>query len=148
VGIAAWVACSGQLGYLRFPLIQMNMTRWTLAFAAGLLILGLAAYAATGARSVTALIPAFLGVPVLVCGLVALKTRQTRTAIHIALVFAVLGVLGGAMGLPKLPALLTGGEVARPAAAVMQCVLFFLSAGYLGLGIRSFFRARRRAGDL
>jgi uncharacterized membrane protein len=123
--------------------MRMNMTRWTLFYGAGLLILGLTAYAATGARSVTALIPAFLGIPVLACGLVALRTGQTRMAIHMALGFAFLGVLGGAMGLPKLPALLTGAEVARPAAAVMQCVLFFLSAAYLGLGIRSFVQARR-----
>jgi uncharacterized membrane protein len=123
--------------------MQMNMTRWTLAFAAALILLGLVAYTATGAASVTALIPAFLGIPVLACGLVALKSGQTRTAIHVALLFAALGLLGGAMGLPKLPALLTGAEVARPAAAIMQCVLFFLSAAYLGLGIQSFLRARR-----
>jgi hypothetical protein len=123
----------------------MNMTRWTLLYAAALLLLGIGAYLITGAQSVTALIPAFLGVPILICGLVALKTGRPKVPAHIALVFALLGVGGGAMGLPQLPALLSGGEVARPTATFTQSILFFLSVGYLVLGIRSFIQARRLA---
>lgn len=123
----------------------MNMTRWTLLYAAALLLLGIGAYLITGAQSVTALIPAFLGVPILICGLVALKTGRPKVPAHIALVFALLGVVGGAMGLPQLPALLSGGEVARPTATLTQSILFFLSVGYLVLGIRSFIQARRLA---
>jgi hypothetical protein len=121
----------------------MNMTRWTLVYAVALLLLGLGAYFGTGAQSVTALIPAFLGVPVLICGLVALKTGRPKIPAHIALVFALLGVAGGAMGLPQLPALLSGGEVARPTATLTQSILFFLSLAYIILGIRSFIQARR-----
>jgi hypothetical protein len=121
----------------------MNMTRWTLTYAGALLLLGLGAYFGTGARSVTALIPAFLGIPVAICGLVALKTGRPKVPAHIALVFALLGVVGGAMGLPHLPALLSGGEVARPTATLTQSILFFLSLLYLALGIRSFIHARR-----
>jgi uncharacterized membrane protein len=123
----------------------MNMTRWTLVYAVALLLLGLGAYFGTGAQSVTALIPAFLGLPVLICGLVALKTGRPKVPAHIALVFALLGVVGGAMGLAQLPALLSGGEVARPTATVTQSILFFLSVAYLVLGIRSFIQARRLA---
>jgi uncharacterized membrane protein len=121
----------------------MNMTRWTLIYAGALLLLGLGAYFGTGAQSVTALIPAFLGIPVLLCGLVALKTGRPKMPAHIALVFALLGVVGGAMGLPHLPALLSGGEVARPTATLTQSLLFILSVAYLILGIRSFIQARR-----
>jgi hypothetical protein len=121
----------------------MNMTRWTLVYAVALLLLGLGAYFGTGAQSVTALIPAFLGVPVFICGLVALKTGRPKVPAHIALVFALLGIIGGAMGLPQLPALLSGGEVARPTATLTQSILFFLSVAYLVLGIRSFIQARR-----
>lgn len=119
------------------------MTRWTLIYAGALLLLGLGAYFGTGAQSVTALIPAFLGIPVLLCGLVALKTGRPKVPAHIALVFALLGVVGGAMGLPHLPSLLSGGEVARPTAVLTQSILFGLSLLYLGLGIRSFIQARR-----
>jgi hypothetical protein len=123
----------------------MNMTRWTLVYAAALLVLGLGAYFGTGAQSATALIPAFLGIPVLICGLVALMTGRPKVPLHIALLFGLLGVIGGAMGLPQLPTILSGGEVARPTATVTQSLLFFLSAGYLALGVRSFIQARRGA---
>ena len=112
-------------------------------YAGALLLLGFGAYLGTGAESVTALIPAFLGIPVLVCGLVALKTGRTKVALHVALVFGLLGIVGGAMGLPQLPTLLSGGEVPRPTATLTQSILFFLSVGYLALGVRSFILARR-----
>jgi hypothetical protein len=121
----------------------MNMTRWTLVYAGALLLLGLGAYLGTGAESVTALIPAFLGIPILICGLVALKSGKPKVPLHLALVLGLLGVAGGAMGLPQLPTLLTGGEVPRPTATFTQSVLFFLSVGYLALGVRSFILARK-----
>jgi hypothetical protein len=121
----------------------MNMTRWTLVYAGALLLLGLGAYLGTGAESFTALIPAFLGIPILICGLVALKTGKPKVPLHLALVLSLLGVAGGAMGLPQLPTLLTGGEVPRPTATFTQSVLFFLSVGYLALGVRSFILARK-----
>jgi hypothetical protein len=96
----------------------------------------------TDARSVTALIPAFLGIPVLMCGIVALKTGRPKLPVHLALGFGLLGVIGGAMGLPQLPTLLSGGEVPRPTATLTQSLLFFLSIAYVALGARSFVRAR------
>lgn len=112
-------------------------------YAGALLLLGLGAYLGTGAESVTALIPAFLGIPILICGLVALKTGKPKVPLHLALFFGLLGVAGGAMGLPQLPALLAGGDVPRPTATFTQSILFFLSVGYLALGVRSFILARR-----
>lgn len=123
----------------------MNMTHWTLTYGGALLLLGLGAYLGTGAQSVTALIPAFLGLPVLLCGFVALATGRPKVPAHIAMVFGVLGVLGGAMGLPQLPTLLSGGETARPTAVATQSIQFFLSVGYVFLGVRSFIQARRMA---
>jgi hypothetical protein len=107
-------------------------------YAVALLLLGLGAYLGTGAQSVTALIPAFLGIPVLIFGLVALKTDQTKVPLYLALAFGVVGVVGGAMGLPQLPTMLRGGEVPRPTAAVTQSILFFLSVGFVVLGLRPF----------
>jgi hypothetical protein len=89
------------------------------------------------------LIPAFLGIPVLICGLVALKTGRPKVPAHIALVFGLFGVLGGAMGLAQLPALLSGGDVPRPSATATQSLLFFLSIAYVALCVRSFVRARK-----
>jgi uncharacterized membrane protein len=127
------------------PSFRTIMTQWTLLYAVSLLVLGLGAYLGTGAQSATALIPAFLGIPILICGLVALKTGRPKVPLHIALVLGLLGVLGGAMGLAHLPALLSGSEVPRPTATVTQSFLFFLSVGYMALGVRSFIQARKGA---
>ena len=56
-------------------------------------------------RSVTALIPAFLGIPLLLCGLVAMKESARKHAMHAAATLGLLGFLAGAgrgaMGIGK-----------------------------------------------
>jgi hypothetical protein len=120
----------------------MKMARWTLLYAGALLLLGLGAYFWTGAESVTALIPAILGIPILICGLVVLKAGKPKVPLYVALVFGLLGVVGGAMGLPQLPTLLSGGEVPRPTATITQSILFFLSVGYLYAQVRALMLAK------
>ena len=51
------------------------MARLTVAFGAALILIGVITYFATGQESVTALIPAFIGGPVLLAGLVSLRTE-------------------------------------------------------------------------
>ena len=55
-----------------------------------------------------------------------------------------LGFLGSARGLLQLPALLTGGEVARPAAVMAQSVMAILMLLFVFLCVRSFINARVR----
>ncbi len=63
----------------------------------GVLLLGLAAYGYLGAdaeqRSLTALIPAAVGLPLVICGLLALKDSLRMAIMHVAVVFALLGAL-------------------------------------------------------
>jgi peptide/nickel transport system permease protein len=110
-----------------------------------LILLGVVGYIASGAASITALIPAFLGAPVLAAGVLALNEARRKHAMHAAAALALLGVLGTVRALTKLPALLSGGEVARPAAVVAQLVMLVLSAVFLALCIRSFIEARKKA---
>ena len=49
-------------------------------------------------------------------------------------------------GLLKLPALLSGGEVARPTAVIAQSVMAILMLLFVGLCVRSFINARVRRG--
>jgi hypothetical protein len=113
-----------------------------MALGSLLLLIGVGFYVGTGATSVTALIPAFLGVPIEVAGVAALREGWRKHAMHAAALLAVLGFLGSARGLLSLPALLSGGEVARPAAVVAQSLTAVLCLAFVGLAVRSFVRAR------
>ncbi|MBW2525653.1 MAG: hypothetical protein JRI23_15830 [Deltaproteobacteria bacterium] len=120
------------------------MPKITQAFAAALIVLGIAGYALSGAASVTALIPAFLGAPVLVFGLLAARPGSRRGLwMHLAVGVMFVGLLGTARALPGAIALVMGGEVARPGAVVAQVVMALLCLAYVLLAVRSFVQARR-----
>ncbi|HVM19315.1 MAG TPA: hypothetical protein VM307_05075 [Egibacteraceae bacterium] len=119
------------------------MTTITRLLGATLIVVGIVAYVATGADSITALLPAFLGALILVLGVVAARPAAHRHAIHGALVLALLGLLGTLMNVAELPAVLAGRDVERPGAVVASSVTAVLCLVYLVLGVRSFIAARR-----
>ena len=86
---------------------QIPMPRLTIIFGPLLILLGAGGYFGTGQTSVTALIPAFFGVPFLLLGLVALKDGLRKHAMHAASLLALLGVIG-ALGRPVVK--LAAGE--------------------------------------
>ncbi|MHA7146731.1 hypothetical protein ACX80U_18645 [Arthrobacter sp. TmT3-37] len=116
------------------------MPRITIGLGGVLIVLGLISYIATAFVSWTALIPAILGAVILVSGIVGLK--NLKLGVHIALVVAVLGILGTTMNVMQLGALLAG-EAERPAAVITSTITFVLLIVYVVLGIRSFMVARR-----
>ena len=108
-----------------------KMVKCTVVFGGALIVVGLAGYFLTGRQSVTALIPAFIGLPILALGGAAMRTTQRTIPCLIAAILTLVG-LGGCMpGLIKLTTLLTGGEVARPAAVYLQSLMAILSIVYL-----------------
>jgi hypothetical protein len=111
------------------------MAAATACFGLVLVILGLGGYFGTRRVSVTALIPAFFGLPILILGLIALADVATRPAIIAATTLAILGFCGAARGLPKLVKMLSGTTVERPIAAVMQSVMAVLCLGYAAWAI-------------
>ena len=120
------------------------MPRLTIVLGIVLIAIGVGFYVGTGRQSVTALIPAFLGLPIGACGVWALSERWNATAMHIALVLALLGFGGTVMGAVKLVKQAMGEELERPEAAIAQGIVAVLCLVYLVLGIRSFVLARRR----
>ena len=100
-----------------------------------LIVVGLVAYAATGFASVTALLPALLGLVIGVLGLVAPRAEWGHHAIHAALVIALLGALGSLQPI--------GGLADGEAAAITSLVTVLVCAVYIALGVRSFVNARR-----
>ena len=119
----------------------------SLAFGGLLSLLAVWGYigAEAEARSATALIPLAVGVPLLVCGLAAMKEAYRMHAMHIAATFGLLGTLAaGGRGIPGLIKLLSGDETVNGRAVTMVLIMFLLCGVFLILCIKSFIDARRR----
>ncbi len=119
------------------------MAKITIGLGLVLIALGLGSYFGTGRASVTALIPAFFGLPLLLLGLVALNEHMRKIAIQIAVVIGLLGFAGTVSGLMKLPVLLTGGDLARPAAVAVRAAMAIVCFVFVLLCVWSFIKARR-----
>ncbi len=121
----------------------MNVSKQTIVTGALLVLTGVTAYLVTGTSSVTALIPAFIGVPMLICALISRRPNLYRHAIHTALVIALIGALGSLMNVVKIGQLITG-TAERPAAIATSVIMFLLCVNYVAAGVYSFVEARRR----
>ena len=115
----------------------------TIGLGLVLIALGLGGYFGTGRESLTALIPLLFGLPLALLGVVALKERMRKHAMHAAAVIGLLGFAGTVKGLMKLPVLLTGGELARPAAVAVQAAMAIACLLFVAFCVWSFIKARR-----
>ena len=120
----------------------MNVNKLTVVTCALLVVTGLIAYLGTGTSSMTALIPAFVGAPILICGVIGRQPSLYRHATHAALVVALIGALGSLMNVVKIGQLITG-TAERPVAIVVSLILFVLCSNYLAAGVYSFVEARK-----
>lgn len=119
------------------------MNSLTRAVGAALIVIGIVAYLTSGAASVTALIPAFLGVVLVALGIVAKNERYHAHAIHGALLVALLGLLGTLSRAVDISAVLSGNAVERPSAVVASFLTAVCCLVFLAFGVRSFVNARR-----
>ena len=118
------------------------MPRITVIFSVIYIALGLGGYFLTGAVHKTALIPAAIGVILLVLGLLGSNEKLRMHVMHAALLIGLLALLGTASSLLKLPSAIDGTAL-RPGAVFAQAATAVLSVIYLGVGVRSFIAARR-----
>jgi lysylphosphatidylglycerol synthetase-like protein (DUF2156 family) len=119
----------------------MNMPRIIFIFAVIFVLLGIGAYVFTGMQSWTALIPASLGLLLALAGGFSLKSLKHGG--HAAATVGLLGFLGSVPGLLKLPALLSGAPLERPAAVATQSIMAVLCLVFVALCVKSFIDARR-----
>ena len=123
------------------------MPRITIVFGAVLIVLGLVAYFVMqepGNRSMTAMIPAFVGLPLLVLGLIAqAKPASRKHTMHAAAALGTLGFLGTVPGVIKAIQWMGGTVPARPAAVQIQVIMCVLCAAFVAVCVRSFIEARR-----
>ena len=122
----------------------MNLPVTTIAYGALLIVVGIAGYFMTGMASVTALIPAFLGILILVSGVLAQKESRRKHFMHVAAVLGLLGILGTIGALPSLITMIGGEEVSRPAAVISKSVTSLLSLIFVLMCVKSFIVARRQ----
>ena len=120
------------------------MATTTIGFGIVLILLGLGGYLGTDMVSPTALIPSAFGLLLVIFGALARDDKRRKMAMHLAVTVGLLGFLGTVPGLLKLPTMLSGGVVQRPAAVVAQSIMAVLMAIYVAMCVKSFIDARRR----
>ena len=110
-----------------------------------LVVLGVGGYLASDRVSPTALIPAAFGVVLVLLGLYGRAPAQRRTAMHLAMGLALVGILGTAGGLITLvegAAAGSAGVSRLGMAPVAKGLMALTLIVYLAIGVRSFIRAR------
>jgi hypothetical protein len=105
-----------------------------------LIALGLGGYFGTGQTSITALIPAFFGAPILILGILAHKDSLRKHAMHGAVMIGLLGFLGGAFRLVQAA---IAGEIKLPVAFALTVAMTVVCGVFVALCVRSFIQARR-----
>ena len=120
------------------------MPQFIIVIASVLILQGLAGYFGTARVSVTALIPAFFGLPIALAGLLALKLRLRKHGMYVAAALGLIGLLGSAArGVPKL----LSSEGPPSTAVSMQLAMAVVCLVLVVACVWSFIKTRqRRAG--
>lgn len=107
-----------------------------------LVLLGIAGYVwgiMGGNASITALIPAFFGVVIAICGALAQSKESLRKHfMHVALLVALIGFI-----VPTARLLMNTSKIALTPAVVSQAAMALLCLLFVVIGLQSFFNARR-----
>ena len=116
----------------------------TILFALDFIITGIVGFVVTGKEHITALIPAFIGILMLVLGVLAFNPKLRKHVMHGAALVAVLGFLGTISGLTDLPKFLSGNldAIQRPAASVSKLITNLLMLHFVVICVISFIEAR------
>lgn len=114
------------------------MVRITIVFGVLLIALGLGDYYLMDGKSWTALIPAALGLTMLVLGLVGLKDSLRKNAMHAAVL---LGLLGFAFTVQALVEL--GRQILGKPDRIAQSIMALLCGAFVVMAVKSFIDARR-----
>lgn len=117
----------------------------TILVGALLIVVGLAGYFLTDRVSPTALIPAAFGIALMMLGAYGQQEGRRRTAMHLAMGVALVGIIGTFGGLLEVARGLSAdtGTPLGPA-AIAKAIMAGTLIVYLILGIQTFISARRR----
>ena len=121
------------------------MAKVTILLSAILILLGIASFVVTGSHYPTSLIPAAIGLILLIFGFLSLTedAKKRMLYMHIAVTVGLLGFLGTGWSIVQYIQMLNGKPFPYPIAveekAAMAAILLF----FVLLSIRSFVSARR-----
>ena len=119
------------------------MAKLSIAYGVIFILMGLISYLGISSESITALIPAFFGIPMLGLGWLGLNEKYLKHAMHVAAVLMLLGFFGTIGGLIKFFKMLGGIQPERPAAVTIQAIIALMSLVFLILAGKSFIDARK-----
>ncbi len=119
------------------------MIKPTFTVGIALIVLGVMGYFASEMASPTALIPSALGLLMFLSGLIGIAEKRRALGMHLAAIFALIGLIGAAMRLPKSVHSLSNPETSFPLAFACQAMMGLACALYLYLALHSFLQARR-----
>ncbi len=119
------------------------MAKLSIAYGIIFIIMGLYGYFGISSESITALIPTFFGIPLLILGWLGLSEKYLKHAMHGAAVLTLLGFAGTIGGLIKFFKMLGGAEMERPAAVTVQAIMAVLCLIFLVFAVKSFIDARK-----
>jgi hypothetical protein len=125
-----WQVASGKWG--------VEMPRIAIVFGGLLVLEGAGFYVGTGRESWTALIPAFVGLPIVLLGALALRSGARKHAMHAAAALALLGLLAAAGRLFS-----QGSYDFTASAPLSQLIMAVLCGVFFALCVKSFVDARR-----
>jgi uncharacterized membrane protein len=114
------------------------MPKIAVIFGFLLSILGLYGYYGMGRMSVTALIPLFIGVPVIMLGLLAFDDKKIKNSMHAASVLILLGLIGSVYRFISKNAISN-----MDSASLILLIMIVLCLVFLILAINSFIEARK-----
>lgn len=119
------------------------MPKFSIVLGTIFIVMGLYGYFGISSESITALIPTFFGIPLLILGWIGLNEKYLKHAMHGAAVLTLLGFAGTVSGLIKFFRMLGGEEMQRPAAVTVQAIMSILCLLFLVFAVKSFIDARR-----
>lgn len=121
------------------------MMAWPTIISGALLIgVGVAGYTGSELQPApkTALIPAALGVILVVCGFLAFNDKLRKHVMHLAAMVGLFGVVGGFMPLVR-QVINTGGFDPFKLSAIAGELTIVICAVFVGLCVNSFIQARK-----
>jgi uncharacterized membrane protein len=121
------------------------MGKLTLVFGLILVVIGVSGYFDTGAAHPTALIPAYIGGVLAVCGFLAITEDAKRRMLwmHVAVTVGALGFLFTMMGLIDMIRMAFGTVFPHPVAVIEKAGTCVVCLIFVAFCVRSFVNARR-----
>ena len=121
-----------------YTFLGFEIPRLTQIVGGALVLEGLGFYVGTGMEHTTSLIPSFVGLPLVLLGIMAGRMPERRKLLmHIAVLFGLICALGGLMGISSLIQGDMGGST------YAQLIMLVVGSVYTFACVQSFIHARK-----